>query len=400
MSSAAIKRLRTNLAATGLRYLPKAAQRRRRDVIFRAAADGTTDERLLDAASKQTKAEERWKRGGNHNQSSRRRKAPSRGPDAPARRHNYGSGKTDAQSYYQHKQAMKSAERQEQHQAGFPEALRHPTTIGLSILAVDAVLKDEKNRARLRLRTACDSLSDGACVQGASQVEMQTARYLAKMFPKEEWPQGFDPISEPDRLWGFLHIHVVICDPEMTKNQLRRHLKQAYPGKNRVCIRRVKPVVKLSDGTETAGAQGYLEYAWRNEPRADMDTPAKTAEAILEFIRMNTTWDARSRGFSYGKSLEKSGTVLDKERVKFIVAQDRAQWIKDHGHQLDYAVWFLHAWMSGLIDLQRSSKEWVEAFRKGLSPVSAMISVLSNWATTTDFKDIDFSEFFAAPLRE
>lgn len=400
MSSAAIKRLRSNIAANGFRYLPKAVQRRRRGIIFRAAADGTNDERLLDAASKQTKAEERWKRGRNHNQSYRCRKAPSRGPDTPARRHNYGSGSTDAQSYYQNKQAMKSAARQEQHQAGFPDALRHASTIGVSILAANPLLKDAGNQARPRLHATFGSLSDGACAHGAFQVEMQTARYLAKMFPKEEWPHGFDPISEPDRLWGFLHIHVVICDPEMTKNQLRRLLKQAYPGKNRVCIRRVKPVIKLNDGTETAGAQGYLEYAWRNEPRADMDTPAKTAEAIIEFIRMNTTWDARSRGVSYGKSLEKSGTILDKERVKFIEAQDRAQWIKDHWHQLDYAVRFLHTWLSGLVEVQRSDKEWVKAFRKGVSPISDMISIFSNWATTMDAKDIDFSEYFPNPLRE
>ncbi len=398
MSSERLQRLRVNLLAKGYSDRPKANQRKRNNQIVGLALENTTDPRLQAVSSKRHKAEERRKRSIQHSPAVRPTKTKRQ--SGSVRRRNYATGPMEAADYYANKQAMKSAEKQEKHQKGFPDAHRHPTTIGIAILPQqpDAAAETVKNRSKLH--GVANNLSPGCCVVGAFQIEMMTAARLAKRFPKSEWPEGFDPILKADQLWGYLHAHLVIADPWLTRNQIRKILKKEYPGSDRVCIRRVRPVVKLEDGTETYGAQGFLEYAWINRCKGDFATPAKTAEALIEFAKIDATWNARSRGFRSGKSLEKSGVVIDPQRTKYIEAQDRLQWIKDHWDQLGHAEQFLHLWLSGKIELLERKSDWVRFAGGYREAFKLLLSELANWVYAAEAKDVDFSEFFVIPLRE
>ena len=62
--------------------------------------------------------------------------------------------------------AAKVAERMEQKQKGFPDIMRHPTTIGIAILRMTANVAEEINQARPRLRNACSNLTHGYQVSG------------------------------------------------------------------------------------------------------------------------------------------------------------------------------------------------------------------------------------------
>ncbi|MEL7445175.1 MAG: hypothetical protein AAGK02_05100 [Pseudomonadota bacterium] len=306
----------------------------------------------------------------------------------------------DALDYFEVRRAMKAAARQERNQAGFPNVLRHPTTMTLCILPCGANLKDEANRVHPSLRSILGGLSEGVRVDGSFHNEIKFAHELKDMFPVEEWPDGFDPTAEPMRMWALLHLHVVICDPWMTKNEVRRYLKQCLPGCRRVCIRRVQPVVTLEDGTETRGAQGYLEYAQINEPRVDMGGPIPTAAAITEFYKMDSTWCSRPRTFKYGKTIKESEIVLDVDRVRFIEQQDRLQWIKDHWDKLSFAEQFVHVWLSGVVGTLRSCVDWSVLFGRGSRLIDVLLRTFLNWVTSDSAKDIDFIIYFGAPQRE
>lgn len=396
-----IARVRANVAAAGYAALSKSEQRQRTNTIIRAAIAETNDPRLDAAVAKRRKADQRLERSRQYaHPRKHRRKSPTQSLGSRAPRHRYARGQLDGCSYFEVKRAMKAAARQEHNQAGFPNVLRHPVAIMLCILPTEANLKDETNRARPGLRNIFGGLSQGVRVDGSFHNEIKYAHELKEMFPVEEWPDGFDPVAEPTRMWAVLHLHAVICDPWMTKNEIRRYLKDRLPGCRRNCVRRVLPVVTLEDGTETRGAQGYLEYAQINKPRADMGKPQDTARAIIEFSKMDITWCARSRTFKYGKTLEDSGVVLNPDRLRYIEQQDRLQWIKDHWDKLSFAEQFVHIWRSGIVGTFRSSIDWTVLFGRGSQSISALLRNIRNWATADAAKDTDFIVYLGIPQRE
>lgn len=400
MPSIRLNRVRAHIAANNYSSQPVAEKRRRNGTILKAATDKTNDPKLHAVAKNRQNAEKRRKRDLSFRKPTRPTSSTPRPSSISADRHVYARGDLNAYDYYQLKSGMKSAARQEKNQSGFPDALRHPTTINLGICSLDADLTAQFNLQRPRLRRAMCGLTEGHRVDGAFQVEFEDADKLADMFPEEEWPDGFDPILDPKKKWALLHIHCVVCDPSLTKNSVRQLLKKAYPGKNRVCIRRVLPVFTMDDGTKTGGAQGFLEYARIERSRGKGKGAKEVVEAVIEFAKMNSTWSGKSKGFSRGKRIKKSSVVIDQERVKYVEAQDRMQWVKDKWNELSYAERFIHCWFSGAIGLMKSENAWIKAFGSGALSVKFMLRLCTNWVHAEFAEDVDFSTFLKAPIRE
>ena len=150
--------------------------------------------------------------------------------------------------------ASRAGERMEGKQKGFPDVMRHPTTISNMIVPLNTSdVKERLDTCRPRMRDAFSNFSYGAQISGGFQLAIKTAKYLATIFPASELPKSLDPVNRPDELFALLHWHGVIADPHLSKQEVRGILKNAYPGCRRVCVAKVQPdgsIAKVRSHTE------------------------------------------------------------------------------------------------------------------------------------------------------
>ena len=224
--------------------------------------------------------------------------------------------------------ASTAAERMEQKQAGFPDVMRHPTTIGIAILPMTASVANEINTARPGLRKTFEQLTHGCQVSGGFHIVLKTAEELAEIFSTDELPQGCNPALRPDELFAYLHWHGVIADTYYTKSDIRRILKAAYPGCKRVCVAKVQPERTDKDGQITHGARGYFEYAMMNKTDAKVKGPEQKKDAVIGYAMLDATWGKRNRSFSFGKPLSITGVQIDPNRVAQLELMERLDHVK------------------------------------------------------------------------
>ena len=230
--------------------------------------------------------------------------------------------------------ASKAGERLAKKQEGFPDVMKHPVTIGLSIIPFDERVDEHVSKSRPLLRRGFDGLSHGAQVAGGFHIAIETAAYLSTIFPPEDWPPEMEPFTRPDQLFAYLHFHGVVADPYLTKASVRTKIAEHFPGKRRVCVAKVQPERTNKDGEITHGAQGFLEYAMMEKAEIKVKKAEQKKEAIIGLAELSATWSKRNRSFSMGKALAVTGVQIDPERVLQLQLEERLAYVRKNWDKL------------------------------------------------------------------
>lgn len=292
-----------------------------------------------------------------------------------------------------------AGQRMEMKQAGFPDVMRHPTTILLMPVPLSGDLNAATDLCRPRMRASFASFSFGSQIEGKFQHTKKTAAALAAYFPPDELPPYVDPINRPDEVFALLHWHGIIADPFLTKNQVRRILRKDFPGCNRVCVRSIQPERINDQGEITHGGQGYFEYAALDKTDVKLDTAEQTVAAIVGHAKLSTTWNKRNRFFSMGKPLAVTGVQINPDRVRELELMERLDAVKRNWKKLSYAEQFIHLWFSGLVSMIRKPLTWLKHGISIKDRFLQALTIVKNWSTDDDAQDIDFIDY-VAPLRE
>ena len=295
--------------------------------------------------------------------------------------------------------ASKSGDRMERKKTGFPNVMRHMTTINLAIVPTTGNLKATTDIVRPRMRCAFTELTEGFQVVGMYQFVMKPAADLADMFPSSEWPQGFDPVSRPDEVFGMLHWHGDISDPWKTKRQVRKIVSSAFRGKRRVCVAKVMPEWFTTDGYITGGAQGFLEYASMDKTETKFTNMHQIKDSIIGHARLSYTWKRKNLTFSMGKSVAVSGIVIDDDRVAELELMERLDFVKSKWDKLSDAEQFIHLWFSGMVKVIRKRLLWPDLNYSSSELFLKSLALVKNWCSDESAQDVDFFEF-TEPLLE
>lgn len=294
--------------------------------------------------------------------------------------------------------ASRAGERMERMQQGFPDVMRHPATINNMILPLTADPKASLDSCRTHMRDALRPLTNGAQVSGRFHFAMESAEYLATIFPENQWPEGFDPINRPDEVFGLLHWHGIIADPYLSKQDVRRIVREAFPGCRRVCVATVQPERINKHGEVTHGAQGYLEYAAMEKTEVKFDKTKQKKDAVIGHALLGGQVNKRNLSFSMGKSLDVTGVSIDPARVIELQVQERLAYVKRNFDKLSYAERFIHLWMSGWALSINKDQSWLQP---GLSTLDSFLmfhATVKKWCTDPGADDTCFYDYLDALL--
>ncbi len=281
----------------------------------------------------------------------------------------------------------------EKKQQGFPDVMRHPTTVNNMILPLTADAKSSIDAYRSRMRDALSPLTDGAQVSGRFHFAMETAGYLATIFPQDQWPVGFDPINRPDEVFALLHWHGIVADPCLSKQEVRRVIREAFPGCRRVCVATVQPERINKHGEVTHGAQGYLEYSAMEKTEVKLDTTEQKKDAVIGHALLGGQVNKRNLSFSMGKSLDVTGVRIDPARVIELQVQERLAYVKRNFAKLSYAEQFIHLWMSGWNQVVHKPQPWLRHGIITRSSFVAFLSLVKKWCCDPDAEDTCFYDY-------
>ena len=295
--------------------------------------------------------------------------------------------------------ASRAGERMEKNQEGFPDVMRHPTTINNMILPLDTTDAQEMlDSCRPRMRDTFSLLSEGAQISGGFQIAMETAAYLATIFPEDELPDCLDPVNRPDEVFALLHWHGIIADPYLTKKEVREIVRDAFPGSRRVCVARVQPEKINKHGEVTHGAQGYLEYAYLDKTEVKFKKPEQKKDGIIGFARLGYQLNKRSRSFSMGKSLSVTGVEINPARVIELQVLDRLDYVRKNFEKMTFAEQFIHLWFSGVVSLIRKPQPWLQCTGSITDRFLAFLSLTKKWCADTSAENTCFYGYAEAAL--
>lgn len=393
MARMTLRGVRDNIDASNINRSGLGADQRLKRRIIQREYEATGDPILAALLQKQPSSEKRHMAA---------KKPPDCGlpDDARRSRKDYRTpeGFNECGSIVGRSYASRRAEVMERKKEGFPDVLRHPTTINISAVALDGCLKSETDRARVRLRKAFGGLSDGHQIEGNFQVVLKAAVEIAAMLPADELPVELDPINRSDEVFALLHWHGDVSDPWKAKSEIRRSLKQSFPGSRRVCVRRVIPERLTKDGYRTAGGQGYLEYSCLEKAEINFETREQKKSGVLGLARLGETWNRRNRGFSMGKPLSVSGVQIDPDRVAKLELNERLEHVKKNWDKLGAAEQFIHLWFSGLVKVVKTDPLWTRMGSSLSERLKLAMLTAKNWLHHTTDEGIDFMEFCETQL--
>ncbi|EEE37141.1 hypothetical protein RKLH11_977 [Rhodobacteraceae bacterium KLH11] len=260
---------------------------------------------------------------------------------------------------------------------GLPLILLHCITINLALEAVDGDLKEVSDEMRRRLRRAMSKLSDGHIVRGKLDMALKAVDDLTfEIIELDKVVDHSDP-DAPSKRMGMLHIHFALFDPWLSADAIRAILVDEFPGKKRVCVRAPYEDVVHADGTVTHGLQGFLEYA--SLEKVEVSFGRDSIQAVLEFAKLDMTWNRRNRTFSSGKRPDDINTIVDPDRVKELEIERFKEKTKKNWTKLTYAERFLHIWISDAKMAMKTVKE--RTFASYLDGFIDRLSLyLSNWS--------------------
>lgn len=294
--------------------------------------------------------------------------------------------------------ASRAGERMERKQEGFPDVMRHPTTINNMVLPLTGDALAALHACRPMMRDAFGKLSHGAQISGGFHIAMETAAYLVTIFPASELPSCLDPINRPDEIFALLHWHGIIADPYLTKQEVRRIVRDAFPGCRRVCVAKVQPERINKHGEVTHGAQGYLEYAHLNKTEIKFTRNDQKKDAIIGFALLGAQLNKRNLSFSMGKSLAVTGVEIDPNRVLQLELEERLDAIRKKWKTLSYAEQFIHLWMSGAISIIRRPQHWLQCTVSVGDRFVAFLNIFKKWCDDKSAENACFYGYVEALL--
>ena len=227
---------------------------------------------------------------------------------------------------------------------GLPLILLHAVTINLALCSLDDNLKELLDRYRKALRRALKRLNSGAIVRGKFDIVLKFADGTTFHLPDEDLPESLQGSELPHERVGMLHIHFVAFDPSLSHAELRGLLVEAFPGEQRVCVKRSYEDNVFPDGTVTRGVQGFLEYL--SMEKVEVAFGDESVDAVLEFAKLDATWTRANRNFSLGQRDTSTVGLINPHHVRRLEAELHRQRIKDRFKNLDYANKWLHIWIS------------------------------------------------------
>ena len=381
MTRPTMRTMRDNIDCLGLNKAGLAADQKLKRQVLERELEASKDPAIEKALSQQSKAVRRHKNACKYNPKQPQQSGPLT-LDGRRRRKDHRSpegfnecGLNTGRSY-----ASKRGAHMEAKKAGFPDILRHPTTILLAAVPVNSLLDAESLQWRSPLRKLFDQFTEGVQVEGSFQIDMKTAEEIAKHIPRDEWPDCFDPIHRPDEVFALFHWHGDISDPYLSKQQVRAKIAEAFPGYKRVCVRNVKEEWITKDGFVTGGAQGYLEYFSMDKTEFDFSEAQQTQKAIVGHARLTATWNKRNRSFSYGKPLAVSGVQIDPNRIAGLELQARLDRKKKNWANLGVGERFVDMWFSGLITVVKNDPRWLSLGDSLADRLKKAMALVKNWS--------------------
>ncbi|WP_164661339.1 hypothetical protein [Tropicibacter sp. Alg240-R139] len=294
--------------------------------------------------------------------------------------------------------SSRRAECMEAKQAGFPDAMRHPTTIDLCAVPLDGDLVEASNNGRRLLREAFSQLTPGHQTSGQFSIVIKSAKEIAEVLPVSELPACLASEHRPDELCAMFHWHGIIADPGLSKQQVRRLIWDAFPGCRRVCVRKVQPERIDEKGFVTHGAQGYFEYACLDKTEINFTDLQQVKDAVVGYALLGATWTKRNRNFSMGAPLHVSRVTIDPDRVAELELMERLDAIKSKWNDLCYAEQFIHSWMSGGVSVIRKPKTWLKWRDSAKERFSEFFNSVKNWSTDPEAEGTCFIGFISASL--
>ncbi len=228
---------------------------------------------------------------------------------------------------------------------GLPLTMLHAVTINFALAEVGDSLANLCARYKKALRKALmQNLNHGAIVRGKLDVALKYADELQFELEEADLPEALRGQRAPHKRFGMLHIHFMVFDPWMTKDEVRDVLTKCFPGKNRVCVRRPYEDVVRPNGTVTHGVQGYLEYL--SMEKVELDFGDESVDAVVEFAELDETWSRSNRNFALGKLVPETFDLIDPTRLTELERLQRTDWLKKNFSKLSFAERFLHVWLS------------------------------------------------------
>lgn len=281
---------------------------------------------------------------------------------------------------------------------GLPTAMMSCFTINLCLVPIDGDLKEAKKKYLSRLWKVMNKLTHGAIARGKFDIVLKFADDLHSEFLNIDLPHGVSNAALPHTRYAMLHIHFILFDPWMTRIELRNLFAKEFPGSHRVCARPTRDHIVLKCGAMVGGAQGYLEYT--SMEKVELPFSDQSADAALEFVQIDSTWERKNRNFSFGKAISVSSIVIDQDRVKYLEREKRLQWLKNNWSELSFAEQFIHQWMSNGVNILAGIKSLPNYRNQFLGKFSAVLLLHCNWLRSNFFEVVDFIGFMNAPNTE
>jgi hypothetical protein len=327
------------------------------------------------------------------------RRKPRKKTDCPRRkRYMTPEGVNECRADVGRSYSSKVAELMEKKQVGFPNVMRHCTTIHMMVIPLNGNAQISTDLCRPIMRKAFSQFSDGAQVDGMFQIAWMTAAEIAAILPPDELPACLDPINRPDEVFGLLHWHGIIADPYLTRNMVGKIIRRTFSGCRRVHVQKVIPERVNKYGEITHGAQGYLEYTALSKTEVKFRTYHQKKAAVLGFALLDATWNKRNRRFSMGKSLAVTGVKIDPARVTELEVMERLNHVKGNWEKLCCAERFIHLWFSNMISIIKKPQTWLEHGTSMRDRFLQTLILIKNWSTDGEAQDIDFLDYVEVPL--
>lgn len=281
---------------------------------------------------------------------------------------------------------------------GLPLVMCHPVTINIKLVHVDGSIAEYLEKIRSRLRRMLDKMSAGAICRGKFDIVLKYLDELEFVLPEDDWPMGVDPKNPPHERYIMLHFHGVIFDSFLTHRQLRDVITDEFPGANRVCVKRAQKTKVLPDGTLCAGLQGYLEYA--SMEKIDILFGDESADAVLEYAKIDSTWKRANRNFSFGKQNAATGATIDQGRVRHLEQKARLDKAKKNWSKLSFAERFIHQWFSNASEIADTAKQTTTNRSDIKQSFNKFYHYHCNWCQSIYFEVVEFLDFLGRSKSE
>lgn len=224
---------------------------------------------------------------------------------------------------------------------GLPTSDLYLCTVNFTLCPANTVLSQISESFRLRLNKLFSRLSPGAIVRGKFDLVLKRGDQLNFELQQSDLPDELDADHLPSDILAMVHAHFVVFHPTLSREEVSAILREAFPGKNRVCVRSARDDVVHDNGSVTQGVQGYLEYA--SLEKVELAFGADSVDAVLQYARFDATWTRANKNIRFGKRSETTDSLIDQGRAYQLQANNNYDWLgKDYDKLEFHSYWPQH----------------------------------------------------------